>query len=356
MTVIYHPDDPALAELCSRLRERSHEVLDISDWPAEQLRWCAKAGVYQWFLPRERGGQDWSNDNICRGYEALSHACLTTAFVITQYMGACQRIARSERTWVADQWLESLRTGDRLATVGISHLTTSRRHLAQPVLSAEPLGDGFRLNGYSPWVTGACYADLIVTGATLPDQRQILCAVPTNAKGVYIPRPIRLLALSASCTGPVEFQDVWVPHEWLLAGPEPDVMKKGVGAGTGGIQTSALALGLAHAALDYLEQESASRGDLVGVTESLANEWDDLFKKLLETARGTGSLSLEELRHQANSLVLRATQAALTAAKGAGFVEGHPAGRWCCEALFFLVWSCPQNVLHAHLCEWAGLN
>jgi alkylation response protein AidB-like acyl-CoA dehydrogenase len=52
-------------------------------------------------------------------------------------------------------------------------------------------------------------------------------------------------------------------------------------------------------------------------------------------------------------MVLRATQAAMTAAKGAGYVEGHPVGRWCREALFFLVWSCPAPIAQAHLCEFA---
>ena len=32
------------------------------------------------------------------------------------------------------------------------------------------------------------------------------------------------------------------------------------------------------------------------------------------------------------------------------------AGRWCREALFFLVWSCPACVLSANLCELAGLE
>ena len=45
----------------------------------------------------------------------------------------------------------------------------------------------------------------------------------------------------------------------------------------------------------------------------------------------------------------RATQADLAASKGAGFVAGHPAERAVREALFFLVWSCPQPVLAAAL-------
>ena len=64
----------------------------------------------------------------------------------------------------------------------------------------------------------------------------------------------------------------------------------------------------------------------------------------------------ESIRQRANSLVLRASQAALAAAKGTGYVVGHPAGRWCREAMFFLVWSCPQPVSAAHLCELAGLT
>jgi alkylation response protein AidB-like acyl-CoA dehydrogenase len=74
---------------------------------------------------------------------------------------------------------------------------------------------------------------------------------------------------------------------------------------------------------------------------------------LLQGSDGNGDCNAAEIRAAANRLVLRSTQAALAAAKGAGFVEGHPVGRWCREAMFFLVWSCPQPVLHAHLCELA---
>ena len=51
----------------------------------------------------------------------------------------------------------------------------------------------------------------------------------------------------------------------------------------------------------------------------------------------------------ANQLALGATQSALTASKGAGFLRGHPAGRWARQALFFLVWSCPWPAASATL-------
>src|SRR5260370_40986307 len=55
------------------------------------------------------------------------------------------------------------------------------------------------------------------------------------------------------------------------------------------------------------------------------------------------------LRGQANTLVLRTTQIALTAAKGAGFLKNHPAQRWARQAMFFLVWSCPRPAAEATL-------
>jgi alkylation response protein AidB-like acyl-CoA dehydrogenase len=80
---------------------------------------------------------------------------------------------------------------------------------------------------------------------------------------------------------------------------------------------------------------------------------------LLRLAGGkelSADLTAEVVRQRANSFVLRAAHAALAATKGAGYVAGHPAGRLCREAMFFLVWSCPQPVTAAHLCELAGLG
>jgi alkylation response protein AidB-like acyl-CoA dehydrogenase len=99
------------------------------------------------------------------------------------------------------------------------------------------------LEGYSPWVTGAEFAQHIVLGATLGDGRQILVALPTDLPGVRIERSPRLVGLSASRTGPVYCDRVFVPTKWLLAGPVQEVMKQGQ-AKTGGLQTSALAIGL----------------------------------------------------------------------------------------------------------------
>jgi alkylation response protein AidB-like acyl-CoA dehydrogenase len=350
------PDHPALDELCALLAERAKQLDDTAEWPREQLRLCADYGVFRWFLPAEWGGFAWSDVDVIRGYLRLSAACLTTTFILTQRTGACQRIAVSENDGMKSLWLPRLVSGDAFSTVGISHLTTSRRHLTRPVLRAEETRDGYLLAGYSPWVTGAIAADVAVVGATLDDDRQLLVALPTNLNGVERPRPPRLVGLSASCTGELRLDEVRLPRECVLAGPIENVMRSGAGAGTGGLQTSTLAIGLAGAALDFLEAEATRRSELAGPALELRRDHGRLHSDLLALAVGATVCSNEELRIRANSLVLRATQAALAAAKGTGYVVGHPAGRWCREALFFLVWSCPAPVMAANLCELAGLD
>jgi hypothetical protein len=115
-------------------------------------------------------------------------------------------------------------------------------------------------------------------------------------------------------------------------------------------------VGLADAAIGYLEQETERRVDLTNPATALRTDWRLLHHDLLALAAGNQVCTNEELRARANSLALRSSQAALTAAKGTGYMVGHPTGRWCREALFFLVWSCPQPVLAANLCELAGIE
>lgn len=355
-TPVSTPDGDPMDQLCQQLRQWSSRWRSIDDWPAESLALCGQAGVYRWFLPESQGGFGWSEQDQVRGYLRLSEVDLTTTFVITQYMGGLKRIAGSGNPDAVQRWLSRSVAGETFATVGISHLTTSRQHLKRPVLAAAETESGFILSGMSPWVTGAPHADVYVVGATMDDGREILAAVPSELNGVRPGPGIPLLALSASCTDRLEFDDVKIDASMMLAGPIENVMASGTGGTTGGLQTSTLAVGLSTAAISFLTDEAAQRDDLKEAADELNHEVDLLRATLIQAASGESSCNAAEIRGQANRLAMRSTQAAITAAKGAGYVEGHPVGRWCREALFFLVWSCPQPVSQAHLCELAGIQ
>jgi len=345
-------------------------------WPADSWDLVKQAGALRWCVPREYGGDGWTGSRLLEGYEQLAGACLTSCFILSQRDGACRRIRDSGNVPLCQELLPPLARGERFATVGLSHLTTSRQHV-QPALTAKIQGDTFILNGAMPWVTGAAQANHLITGAVCDDGRQILLVLPRHAKGVQIGPPLELMALAGSITAEVHCENVKVDRRWLLAGPIERVMAQGKGkGGAGGLETSCLALGLVGAALRYLQEESAARPDLRPSVERLQKEFSELRNEMYRLAeaganpqtssagrdsggqgapggRGSGRADFPDpaivLRGQANTLVLRATQTALTAAKGAGFLKNHPAQRWARQAMFFLVWSCPRPAAEATL-------
>lgn len=344
-------------ELLERLARLS-PALDLEErWPDEQWPLLAQAGVLKWVIPAEFGGVNLAPAELLDGYMQLASACLTTTFILTQRNGACQRIAGSANEALKAEWLPALARGERFATVGISHLTTSRQHWRQPAVAVDAVAGGYRFSGEVPWVTGARHADAIVTGGTLADGRQILAAVRTTTGGVEVGPPAKLLALSGSQTSSIRLHEVIVPEEDVIAGPVEKVTSQGAGGGAGSLATSALAVGLSLNACRGLHEEGLNRPELRQIIEPLRAECSTLKADLIEAADcPREKLSPEALRARANSLALRSTQAYLAASKGAGFVAGHAAERVVREAMFFLVWSCPQPIVQAHLRELAGLG
>jgi butyryl-CoA dehydrogenase len=315
-------------------------------WPEASWRAVRDAGALRWSIPAEFGGARLGPADVLAGSAALASACLTTTFILSQREAAVRRLLAGPRQ-LQERFLPGLAADELFLTVGLSQLTTSRQH-GGPALRATPAGGSFRLDGEVPWVTGADQADAIVVGATLPDGLQTLFVMPTGAPGVSIGPPMELAALAGSRTTWVRCDGVTLGRDLLLAGPADRVLGR---IGGGGLETSALALGLADAASDWLRAEAARRPDLAPVAERFAAAGREARGRLLELAESQDPDRALPLRADCTRLALRATQAALLAAKGAGFVAPHPARRWAGQALFFLVWSCPRPVADGVLAD-----
>lgn len=330
------------------------ELEPAGQWPARQMARLAEAGVFGWLIPRRWGGSEFDEPEILSGYLELSDACLTSAFILTQFNSAVQKLVTCGRETLQEKWLPRLARGECFTTVGISHLTTSRSRGPGPAVTAEPVGEGYRLSGHIPWVTGANAAQLIVVGGTASGGKQLLAAIETTDPGVSIAPPQNFLALTASQTGSIELHDVMVRAEQLLAGPAPEVLKIGSRGGTGSLTTSALALGTSRSTLRALRDELRQTPSLEPVVSQFADEGRSLEQALFAASRAeSGAWSAEQIRLRANSYVTRMAQSYLAAAKGTGFVSGHPAERAIREAMFFYVWSCPQSVVQGNLQELA---
>ncbi len=350
--------DRELRESLLVLCENSVGLDDATSWPSASLGSLGESGVLGWVIPREYGGGGVEESQLVTGYLQMSRACLPTAFILTQRNAACQRFAGSENETLKAELLPRLTAADRFATVGISHLTTSRQHLDQPAVRVVLDGSHVRLDGMVPWVTGAGQADWVLTGGSCEDGTQVLVALPMDASGITVLPAPSLLALDSSQTASIRLDQVVLDSSMLVAGPTPSIMQGGIGGGgTGSLGTSALALGAASASLDRLSVEASNRPDLGEVLDPLVAERDGVVSDLLTAAgacveRDAVELTTESLRQRSNSLVLRSAAAYLGASKGAGFTASHPASRAVRESMFFLVWSCPQAVLAANLREF----
>jgi alkylation response protein AidB-like acyl-CoA dehydrogenase len=336
--------DPLLASLSALADRADGQAI----WPGASWEILERLGGLRWSVPAAQGGQECDAIELLRRYEALASACLTTCFILSQRDAACRRIREHGTESIRQDLLPPLANGSRFATVGLSHLTTSRQHV-RPVLVAREEREHFVLNGVMPWVTGASHADFILTGATLEDGRQILAVLPRALDGVDVGPPLELMALAGSITAEVRCRNVKLERRWLLAGPIERVLAQGKG-GPGGLETSCLALGLAMAAIENLDREAAARPQLKQSVQRFQHAADALRADIYcFVGEGGPAEQPMTLRARANALVLRATQTALTASKGTGFVRPHPAQRWARQALFFLVWSCPAPAAEATL-------
>jgi alkylation response protein AidB-like acyl-CoA dehydrogenase len=345
-------DSGAIATLCSHLAEEDGRADLAGIWPEALWKLLKNAGSTRWSLPVEYGGDAVSRPLLVQRYAQLATGSLTAVFILSQHDAAVRRLVAAEND-VSDRWLHAVGQGRAFVTVGISHLTTSRR---SGVKATEIAPGRFRLDGAMPWVTAAEPSALFVTGATLDDRLQMFIALPANQPGVVVRPPFLLAALQASCTAEVALEGVQVDTSDLLAGPAADLSSQPGAVGTAGLETSALALGQARAALDAIIKLAPQRSELTEPLELLCDNWRTSWQALMALARGAPDAgSASHLRTQANALALRATQAYLTASKGTGFLRTEPAQRWARQALFFLVWSCPAPVAQAAIRDLAGL-
>jgi alkylation response protein AidB-like acyl-CoA dehydrogenase len=325
-------------------------------WSEALWQVLVETGAPRWSVPVEQGGIGASRPLLMSLYAALAGGSLTAVFILTQHDAAVRRLAAARDSDFAKAWLERIADGEVLASVGISHLTTSSRAGSRALHARPTARGGYLLDGAMPWVTAAERADVIVAGATVGDGRQILVACPTDRPGMSVEPAFRLAALTAACTSEVRCESYAVGPEEVLAGPAEDINRIPGLAGTGGLETSALALGQALAPIEELQSLSELDASLEPTRSVLAASWGEIWDLLHEAAVGRpDAVAPGEIRARANTLVLAATQAYLAARKGTGFLASEKAQRWARQALFFLVWSCPTPVARATMADLTGL-
>ena len=279
LTPAFTPQDPI-----NQLAEASVELAMLADrsatdgpWASGAMHLLASRGVLAAFVPADCGGIAADEPALLDILAAIASTCLTTALAVSQWAAAVRIIATATPE-IRTTLLPPLARGELFTTVGTSQLTTSRQHLCRPALLAARDGDAWRLDGLCPWVTGADACHTLVTGAATADGGQAFFVVRTDASGILIDPPLELLALSGTRTAVVHFAGVCPAH--LIMPPERTLAR------TGGLATTALALGAARAAIRVVAGEANRRDFLAPVAAGLAAELASPYEpRRLITAR-----------------------------------------------------------------------
>ena len=329
--------DPVLPEI-----RRRADMLDVSgDWPTEDLRELDSAGFLARALPESFGGTAAPALDQHMGYEAIARASLAVALIVSQRDAAIGLIDASQ-SLARDAFLKRVASGE-FTTVGIAQLTTSRQG-GKPALLAVPDGGGYRIDGSIPWCTGAARAGFIVVGAVTEDSRHLLFALPSESPGLEVDPPLTLVALRSTWTTALHCQGVHVPLSDVLAGPAQKVLSRNNHLALG---QAFLAMGLCRSGIDLIaEHRSDAAASAAASFDAQLQALREQVLSLCQTGREPEAAdAAAAIRARCNDLAVRITHAAVALYKGSALLAGHPAQRLAREAMFLLVWSCPNPVI-----------
>ena len=325
--------EQVLIDITSRAQQ--HDI--TGDWPALDLAQLNSIGAMEWAL-------DLPAYELHLRYEQLAAASVATALVLTQRDAAVGLIDVASGAPMRATLLEKLRSNQSWATVGIAQLTTSRQGGAAAVKAVRSDG-GYLLDGLIPWCTGIGHSDVIAAGAATDDGQQMLVVIEPQMAGVKIGQPLEMVALSCTKTGPIELTQVLIDSDHVLRPP--------AGNALGGRRNSLtlgqtfIATGLTQSALNLIAKHDSDRAR--AAHDRFAEQLKELRTEiagLCQPGRESDATSANaRVRGACNDLALRSTQAAVALYKGTALLRTHPAQRLAREAMFLLVWSCPNPVI-----------
>lgn len=327
---------------------RAGEYDRSGEWPGADLAELAAAGAMRWEIAAEFGGDPLTGLELHLRYERIARASVATALVLTQRDAAVGLIDAAADAPGRAALLRRFAANAEWATVGIAQLTTSRQGGA-PAVRAERVDGGYRLDGVVPWSTGAARAEVVVAGATVADGRQVLVLLRSGQPGVRHDDPMRMVALTQTLTGSIRLDGARVDDASVLRHPCGNALA-GRRRGLTLAQTF-IATGLCRSALDLIAAHDSDRArslhaKLDGQLEAVRAEVHALCQPGREADAAAANA---RVRGTCNELTVRATHAAVTLYKGTALLLDHPAQRLAREAMFLLVWSCPNPVLDCTL-------
>jgi alkylation response protein AidB-like acyl-CoA dehydrogenase len=349
--------EPILQEAERFLREEVAPRAQEIDADPEALR-SALDGLCRRNLmairrPPQYGGPGLSEPAFRQFQESVARYSGALAFLQTQHQSAGSMISKSPNQRLKEEYLPQMGDGRKLVGIGFSQL----RRPGPPVLRAEPVAGGYRLNGSVPWLTGWTFYPEFLVGATLPSGEAVFGVLPfqpSEASGASIrfSEPMRLAAMESPLTVSAELENWLLPEElvcfvqragWIQNNDMINITLQGH-----------FALGCARAGLDVLDQAAQKKPlpFLARAHHALQEELEECRAATTEAHAQPNEETTEErlrIRAWAIDLAVRCAHAAVAASSGAANSLSHPAQRVYREALVYTVSAQTSAIMEATL-------
>jgi len=335
------PTERAIAYLREEVAPRAEQIDASPQALAVALSGLQALDLHALRRPAEFGGPNVSESDFRAFQEEAARASGTFAFLQTQHQSAVGMIAKSPNDALKAEYLPRMGNGDRTVGIGFSQL----RRGGAPIMRAERIDAGYRLDGHVPWITGFDIYREFLIGAQLPSGEAVFAIVPfTPGPGIRFSEPMRLAAMMAANTVTADLTDFEVPDSrvvfvqppgWIQRNDEINVALQGH-----------FAVGCAQAALDVV-RTAADRKGIAGICDAydrLQNQWQSARARL--HANDGDRLAA---RADAIDVMMRCAQAAVVASSGAANSLAHPAQRIYREALVFSVSAQTTAIMEATL-------
>ena len=357
----------AAQQVCDTTLGPNAEATDRGAEPNRtNFRALAERGLLGLAIPREYGGLDANGTTQRKFTQLLASYCGVTTFTQAQHHGPSRMIANGPNAELKRRLLPDLASGTRMSGISFAHL----RRPGPPILRAEPVAGGWRLQGTAPWVTGWGLISQVAFGATLPDGRFLYVWSPTTRDAfpdlfadtcppagkwgaLEASPPLALCAMNASATVELTLTDWFIPADHRLSESDRETMQRNDRNGVLG--ATAMPLGCAAAAIRLLETTAEKRSipAILRAAQSFAREWEEAEGQMEEwngrSAEPDFFVNAVRVRAWCIELALRAAHAAVTASSGAANMLSNPAQRLLREAMFYTVQAQTHEVMDATL-------
>jgi acyl-CoA dehydrogenase len=258
--------------------------------PMDIMKKAFDAGLLNSGIPKQYGGRGLGLIEAVLITEELSAACLGLATSLSDNGLGMEPIILSDKEHIKKKYLTLLAKEPKLICFATSEPTMGS-DVAGMRCHAEKKGNDYILNGTKYWITNGGVADYMTLFATVDpkSQHKGICAfvVERGWEGVSTGRQIEKLGQRASNTTALNFKNVVVPKENVLAEPGEGFVlamrtfsrtRPSIGAFAVGAARSAMEF-----AIDYVKKRQAF-GMTLQSFEAIQFKLAEMYQKV-ETAR-----------------------------------------------------------------------